>query len=229
MGSASQFKPELASVIRSLVDSMLLDLNVCMPAKIVTYNPLTQYADVQIQLFQGFSDGSLVPYPIIPNVPVKHPRAFGGKAFMHMPLVIGDDVLLVFSQRSIDNWKTQGVMSDPDDLRKHHITDAFALIGGSGLPEAFSVSNPLAIEIVNGLTKVDILPTGQFSVKNSIGELISVLDQISQKVETLAQTLSTDTVNTIFGPVPLNSFVEYATLATELTALIVELETFKGP
>lgn len=161
--------PEFGDVIRSIIDAVLLDVNVCLPGKIVKYDKDTQYADVEIQLYQKYSDDSLVVPPVIPNVPVKHPRARGGKAFVHMPLVPGDDVTLHFSQRSLDNWKSQGGLTDPGDPRKHHITDAYASIGGSAIPDAFAPTTDDCIEMVNGEASSLMHPDGtqEFKSKDS--------------------------------------------------------------
>jgi hypothetical protein len=210
--SLGNLKPTLYDTIQSVVQTLMLDLNFCLPAKIVAYDKATQYADVQIQLYQKFSDGSLVLPPVIPNVPVKHPRAQGGAAFMHMPLTAGDDVTLVFSQRSLDNWKTQGGESDPNSTRKSHITDAYALIGGSAIPDAFSPATDDAIEIVNGTAAINIYPSGKFKITNGTDDLISLVQQGFQ-------TLSEDTVNTMLGPQPLNDFETYSQIATKIMNL----------
>ena len=203
----------MSDVIKTHIDAMLIDVNVCLPAKIVSYDSATQYADVQVQLLQGLIDGNTAEYPIIPNVPVKHPRASGGQAFIHMPLQNGDDVILVFSQRSLDNWKTQGGMQDPDDPRKFNIADAYALVGGSALPDAFSPATENAIEIVNGNSALNVFPDGKFQITNGANELITLVQQ-------LVQTLSTDTVNTIFGPMQLNAFETYVQIAEKLQTLV---------
>lgn len=183
-------------MIRSIIDTVLADMYVCLPAKIVTYDPSTQYADVQIQLYQKRMDGSLKKYPVISNVPVKHPRANAGAAFIHMPLVAGDDVVLCFSQRSLDNWKTHGGMNDPDDPRMSHITDAFALIGGSAMPDAFTPATTNAIEIQNGQSQLQVFPNGKFKFTNGANELIDLIDKLLNIMINQTFTL------TFFGPEP---------------------------
>lgn len=211
MSIVSTATPELSDVIKTLVDSMMLDMNVCLPAKIVTYDKATQYADVEIQLLQGLIDGTTLKYPIIPSVPVMHPKA--GKSFIHMPVKEGDDVVLVFSHRSLDNWKSQGGMSDPQDSRKFHITDAFAMLGGSAMPDSFSPATDGAIEIVNGTSAINVFPDGKFQIMNGTVELITLL-------QTLVETLSKDTTNTILGPMQLNAFLTYAQIANKIKTLM---------
>lgn len=156
--------PELPEVIRTIIDQVMVQMYVCLPAKIVEYDASTQYASVQIQLKKKYENGDVVAQPVIPNVPVKHPRAAGGKTYIHLPIKKDDDVMLVFSQRSLDNWKTQGGMQDPADRRKFHITDAFALIGGSSIPDAFEVNDPDSIEIQNQSGKIQVKPDGTLNL-----------------------------------------------------------------
>jgi len=213
MDNLSTFTPELSTVIRANIDSVLMDANFCLPGKITAYDPDTQYADVEVQLLQKFTDGSLIPFPVIPHVPVKQLRSNGGKTFIHMPLVIGDDVILVFSQRSLDNWKTSGGMTDPDDPRKFNITDAFALIGGSAIPDAFTPSTDDSIEIVNGESSLIISPDGTFNIKNSNQDLISNLI-------TLVNTLIAS--STVVGGPFVPSTI------TQLQQTLANLQTLEG-
>lgn len=220
--------PELADTIRTLVDAMLVDMNIAVPAKVVKYDSETQYADVQVQLQAKYEDGSVINLPVIPNVPVNHPRAFGGKAHIHFPVQIGDDVTLVFSHRSLDNWKTQGGLTDPADRRKFHITDAVALLGGSAIPDAFAVTDPTAIEIVNDQLKVQVHKDGKLQATNSTAELLDTLSQITSQAQELAATLGTDTTNTFFGPMPLNAFATYTAIGNQLSSLLTKLNSFVG-
>lgn len=227
MSDLSTKSTELSEVIRATVDTILMERNYCLPAKVVAYDRTTQYADVQVQLLQGFIDGSTEAIPVIPNVPVKHPRANAGAAFVHMPLVPGDDVTLIFSQRSLDNWKTQGGMQDPNDQRKNHLTDAYALIGGSAIPDAFAPQSENGIEIVNGQTAVIVYPDGKISAENNTAELMNLLSSITEQVALTNDTLSKDTTNTFFGPMKLLHFQDYADIRDELEALKTKLDSFK--
>lgn len=198
--------PTLSEVIRTHIDAVLIQMNVCLPAKIVKYYPETQYADVQVQLQRKYEDGTLAPIPVIPNVPVKHPRTQGGKTRIHLPVAVGDDCMLVFSQRSLDNWKTQGGMQDPADRRKFHLSDAFALLGGAAEPDAFAVNDPLSIEIVNDSGIVQIKPDGTINLGAyapskavALGEAVEArLSAIESKVS----ALSIPHVHNIITPAP---------------------------
>lgn len=109
-----------------------------LPASVVSYDPATQRAEVKPQLKFTLRDEfagkeAIEDLPIICDVPIMFPR-FGDFA-MTMPVTAGDTVLLVFCDRSIDKWKTNGGNVDPIDLRAHDISDAVAIPGLYPKPE----------------------------------------------------------------------------------------------
>ena len=218
--------PTLAETILVVLDSELVKINTSMPGNIVKYDPATQTADIQPSLKREYYDGSAVDLPVLPGVPIVFPRT--ATSFIHLPLQAGDPVVVIFSQRSLDNWKTTGGTAEPADARKFDLSDAIAIPGGEAPNKPFTVSDPTAITIKNDSGEFVILPAGKFKIKNASDELIDVLSQVTEKVGTISDTLSKDTVNTIFGPMPLNSFTQYATLKTELDSLKAKLDGLKG-
>lgn len=211
MASLDNREPELSEVINLLIERRLINVNVSVPAKVVKYNPSTQYGDVQIQLLKRFQDLTTQPHPVIPNIPFKQLRADGGKMRIHVPVKANDDVMLIFSQRSLDNWKVKNPVGgvDTKDDRKFHLTDAYALIGGSSIADAFTPKYPTAIEIAYNGGLLAIFPDGKFKVEAGGQDLIVQLQRF-------ASTLASDTVNTIFGPTKLNAFAIYQDIANKL-------------
>ena len=125
--------PELEELISRAIEYYLNDLYTTMPGRIESYDSATQMADVKIVLQRRIvndDDGTeeLEELPIIPNVPVVFLR--GGGAFVSVPVKRGDQVMVHFSQGSLDNWLSgSGDVTDPDDVRCHDITDAIAVPG----------------------------------------------------------------------------------------------------
>lgn len=186
--------PTLEEAIKAVLERRLADIHTTIPAKVVKYDKATQKASVKIQLKRKYVSGELVEIPVLPAVPVIFPRANAGQAFIHFNLKPGDDVVLHFAERSIDNWKTQGGMSDPADTRKFNLSDAFATPGGSAFPDAFAPETDNAIEIVNGPTKFLLYDDGKVKVVGgNDDELVKVLYDLVNLIKA-AQTA------TIFGP-----------------------------
>ena len=135
--------PTLAEVIRIAMERRLMDVYVSMPAQVVTYNPATQTATVQPllrKLGPSPTGTDLInPLPPIQNVPV---CMFGSGIWrITVPVNAGDFVLLVWSDRSLDNWKglkpaqynpdppTGTHTIDPQANNLHHLADAVAIVG----------------------------------------------------------------------------------------------------
>lgn len=182
----------MSDLIRTTIDTMLMDLNVCLPAKVVKYNAATQMADVLPMLLVEFLDGTILPMPVIPSVPVVHPKANQGSTYIHVPITVGDNVILIFSQRSLDNWKTQGGPSNPSDPRKHHLTDAFAIPGGSALPESFKPKDPTAVEIANIAGFFQVKPSGIINIGAAAPtDSAALASRVESRLSTLETGLNT--------------------------------------
>ena len=125
------------AVLECAIDNALMEVNTMMPANIVLYNPITQTATVQPALKRTVLKDSpqVVSRPIIMDVPVIFPRSSAG--MIHIPLSVGDPVMLVFSQRSLDDWSINGGEVKVTDVRKHDLTDAVAYAGMYPLSEPY--------------------------------------------------------------------------------------------
>jgi hypothetical protein len=127
--------PSLATVIVDHVRAHLDELHTAMPARVESYDPATQRADVQPLVKDALPDEEApggvraVSFPVIPGVPVLFPG--GGGFRVTWPLQRGDGVLLVFSEVSLDVWKhgPPGEVVDPEAYWRHHLADAVALPG----------------------------------------------------------------------------------------------------
>lgn len=123
--------PEPAEVLRRVMESRLLDLHTALPAQIEVYDATEQTVDVQPMIKNVVSDpdGSELEedFPVIPAVPVVFPR--GGGHFITFPLAKGDFVLLVFCEKSIDQFMAKGKSAHPVDLEKHGFSGAVAMAG----------------------------------------------------------------------------------------------------
>lgn len=139
--------PDLIDNIQDIIRATLVELNTCMPGVIVSYDAATSRCDVSPGFARKFIDPSLgdtsdgVTFRAdITDVPIMFPRGKdGGITF---PIAPGDPVLLVFSQRALDDWKDVGGAAVPPSARLHNITDAIAIPGLFSLPDAVSAKTP---------------------------------------------------------------------------------------
>jgi hypothetical protein len=122
--------------IESHLDGRQAQIHTAMPGSIVSYDATTMTATVQpaLQVFQTQVDGTIQQVNIAPiaDVPVHFPG--GGGHLMTFPVQAGDECLIVFSERSIDNWFQHGGQQQPSDWRMHDINDAVVHVGTRSQP-----------------------------------------------------------------------------------------------
>jgi hypothetical protein len=123
-----------------------------MPGIVQSFDASTQLATVQPAIRRIFitRDGdkeTLVPddLPILINVPVIFPR--GGGFSLTFPVRSGDECLLVFCERSIDDWHETGKVKAPTTKRFHSLSDATAIVGISSLTNKVPDYDPVNTEI----------------------------------------------------------------------------------
>lgn len=122
--------------LNTFFENKISELNISLPATIVSYDFKTKKASVQPLLSVKYNDGEIIDMPIINNVPVVHPSTF--KASIILPVSVGDFVHLIFCQKSLEEWLKNGKKVAPDDPRQFDLSDAIAYLGLS----PFSNSNP---------------------------------------------------------------------------------------
>lgn len=205
------FTPTLAQVIKDAVEQRLTEVHVCLPAQVVSYDSSKQMATVQPSFLRKYQTGEVVQMPVINNVPVAFPRA--GKAYLSLPMNAGDHVLLVFSERSLDVWLSAGGIVDPNDSRKHHISDAIAIPGCYPFNNPISGASSSDVVLGNDQSKIVLQPSGKFKIQKTGGdELFDLIDQ-------LFQLFAATTTMTLMGPQPFVNSAQYLLLQAKFAAM----------
>lgn len=125
--------PSEHEVLLEAIRSQVARVHTALPGVVVSYDEATQTASVRPAFkfaYRDATDGTVKRYtpPAIPKVPVAFPG--GGDFSITWPLAAGDSVLLVFSERSLDEWRqVAGSGHEPGDLRRFDLSDAIAYPG----------------------------------------------------------------------------------------------------
>ena len=216
---------DLTEVLELVIANAVGSINVALPAKVLSFDADKQTISAQIAVRANYADPDqdeddedvLVPVKIPPitNVPVMFPQ--GGGSSITWPLEKGDDVLLVFCDRSIDEWSSSGSGDNiPLFNRRHEWTDAVAYAG------VRPVANPLeadrlpddALALTHKATQVRV-GDGTFAVENQANELVAVLTDL----------VNTLTTATMIGPSG-TSIWDTATL-NAITQALTKISSFK--
>jgi len=157
--------PSLATVICQAVSSIMSGVHTCMPGQIHSYDSTFAKADVLPLLNRTFYNGDVVTMPIITNVPVIWPRTSEGA--ITFPLSKGDGVLLVFAERSIDEWLSSGKQVTPADGRSYDLSDAIAIAGCFDFSTSLSLPNNDDFQIVFNENTIKIKRDGTVEIKGN--------------------------------------------------------------
>lgn len=113
------------------IDRRLEELHTALPGRVESFDAAKQTVDVTpaVQSFALAEDGTRIAYtlPVLADIPLVFPGAGGYRETF--PVTAGDTVLLVFTEASLDVWQAQGGIVDPQDRRRHHISDVVAIPG----------------------------------------------------------------------------------------------------
>lgn len=119
---------DLTAVIDHFIQDSLNNNFFTTIGKVVATRLENQRVDVQIILSKNTTDGSNTTFTPILGVPLVYPSS--NKAMLSFPVNVGDNVLLVFSQRSTDNFKLGSRdVHRPSSNRKMSMNDAIAIPG----------------------------------------------------------------------------------------------------
>jgi len=199
-------------VIRKSMQEAILDLDVCMPVEIKSYDPLTLQASVMIEFDIELSDGEVITPEVLQDIPVCFPMSSSSAIIFE--LQPGDKGVLVVSQRSLDAWKA-GIDRTLIDSTYFQAGDGFLIPGVSHrkmnskfltakegmnvIGEKISIGDPNAIvsslvllegvksrDVVQILkTFIDIVYQGDYSKGTFDAKKIKTVKALSTELEAL--------------------------------------------
>jgi hypothetical protein len=173
----SRRTPSLSGVLAGVADATMARLNVCKVARVESYDDSTMKCAAQPLGLCGVPDEdghrATMRLPVIRDVPVVFPGSGGRR--IKFPVSVGDYVLLVFSDDSLEQWLARGGEVDPLDDRHHHLADAIAIPGI--MPFAGSGSAGNASPMLE-ITSSEVLAGGNQSLalQSLLSDLISAFN-----------------------------------------------------
>jgi hypothetical protein len=122
-------EPTLANLLDRAMTDRLSDVFTADVGTIVTWHETSNTADIQLAARRPVptTDGEIVyeQPPILPSVPIV---SFGNsRSYVQVSLVKGDSVLLVFCGRSPAEFLAGADDTQPADLARHSLSNAFAV------------------------------------------------------------------------------------------------------
>jgi hypothetical protein len=145
-------KIDLEHAILDVITSIVRQINCHQIGTIQSFDSLTQTAVVSINAKKLISDTPVEmwrDYPPLVDVPVI--ILSGGGSCITFPINTGDECLLLFNDRDIDNWFKNSGINTYNTYRTHDLSDAIAIVGLKSTPNMLSSYNNTMPEIQGSL------------------------------------------------------------------------------
>jgi hypothetical protein len=143
--------PDIIESLRAMLDGHAIEQWTTLPGIIQDFDVDTCTCSVKsaVKGIVRNSDGTVndVELPIMIKVPVMFPR--GGDYIITFPVTQGDECLIIFSCRCIDEWWRQGGIQRQTSLRVHDLHDGFVIVGVFSQPTVFASIKPDTLQIRN--------------------------------------------------------------------------------
>lgn len=125
-------KPSMNDVLNEFKSDVGVSYNCVQIGIIEDFDASNQTATIRIAIKKIISeeaDGTKVfkEHPLIMQCPVM--TYFGGNSFISCPIESGDNCIVLFCDRDIDEWLYGGGVQAPNSRRIHDINDAIAIVG----------------------------------------------------------------------------------------------------
>lgn len=182
----------LNEALNQLKRDIFVNLNCVQIGIIQSFNAENQTAKVRFAIKQVDkieNDGIkiLKEKPILLEVPCF--ILYGGNAFITMPISAGDNCIILFNDREIDNWFMNGDVQAPNTRRAHDLSDAIAIVGLKNLQNTISGYITDGLRIAFGSdTRIDI----KDDAINSVASLLTHTGDISCTGNISAATFTAD-------------------------------------
>jgi hypothetical protein len=217
-----QVEPTLKDAFDLSKRNIFLTMNCHAIGIIQSFNAAKQTASVSIayvktqQVLQ--SDGTYqavaVNYPTLVDAPVI--CLGGGDWSLTFPIQAGDECVILFNDRDIDNWYQSGQVGPVASSRMHSFSDPLILVGPRSSQNVIESYDTTRAVLANGSTMVGV---GSSLVK--IANATTTLNTLLQNLITAIKNIST--TNAVVGSpclISTTSQTALANIATQIGQLL---------
>lgn len=153
--------PSLTDVLNQTKRNLSTGINCINIGIIQSFDIETQSATIQLALRRVtavYPDGTrtVETRPLLKSCPCF--VLCGGSSYLTMPITEGDECLVLFNDRELDQWYANGGVQTPIGYRVHSSSDAFALVGIKSLQNSIAdyLANGVRLAL-NGEDRIDII------------------------------------------------------------------------
>lgn len=164
---------EFATILWSRFNDLKHDIHCQKPCKVVKVHANNQ-VDLQILDKDSDGQGQIIEYPIIPNVPIRQAME-SGKAYIRLPVQLGDTGTIEFFDSSVDDIITESSYSYSYEEDWHSLSDG--LFTNGFLPDKNLIdvdpNCPISIGTKSGTFTFIVNDAGQLTLTTPVMNIIA--------------------------------------------------------
>lgn len=119
--------PDLSDVLALQKQDIFASMNCVKVGEITSFDGVKKTATIQVLFKRQYPDGTIASYPLLLDCPVFTLQGGGGA--IQFPIAAGDQCIVLFSDRALDDWYTNGAQAVPSSKRMHDASDGIAIVG----------------------------------------------------------------------------------------------------
>ena len=189
--------PTLADVFEAHRSEVFSNINCHAIGKIESFNAIEQTATISIQYQRRVenipSTYKRLDYPNLVGVPLI--TLSGGPGSLRFPIKIGDECLVFFNDRDLDNWFTTSSKRPLSSDRKHSFSDAIALVGPKSVSNVLENYDTSRTELVHDQTFISL--SDKIRIKNQTQNLFDIIDGLFTELAALVPTTGIPAANKV--------------------------------
>lgn len=228
-------EPNLRDVLNLHTKEVMLALNCHAVGTIQSFDSSLQTAIISINyqktVFNQNEDAILMPYPLLLDCPII--VLGGGNASLTFPISQGDECLVLFNDRDIDNWFSGSSTSGPATNRLHSISDAVAIVGLHSLNHSIEGYDMTRAVLQNGSTLVGVgaalvkIANAETSLGVILQNLMTALTAFNTALSSAATAFEgnpvIETAAFAGGTAMTTAILAFQTQVTSIQTLVTEL------
>jgi hypothetical protein len=200
--------PNLKELLDIVKHDIFATLNCHRLGKVESVNLAQNTLSATISSKWTQDDGTVIEYPLLVDVPYMF--LTGGQASITMPIEKGDDCLLLFNDRDIDNWFV-GNTTAPNTPRLHSLSDGLAIVGFRNQTTKISDYPADCIRLKYGNTYIKIFTN---KIELTDGSSSIIIDNNGVAISAPSQVNITAPTITITGNMSVNGAASITGAAT---------------
>ena len=173
--------PQLTDLMNLVREEIFASLNCMKIGKIQSFDTAKRTASIQI-MFKRTAGDKIISHPVLVDCPIFTLQGGGGAVYM--PIAAGDPCLVLFADRSIDDWYSSGSESAPTSPRCHDLSDGIAFVGINSLAGPLTAFPDAGAGIAYAGARLGLLG-GKANIQNASKDLLTVLTSLVNGIQGL--------------------------------------------